>query len=165
LSLHFVPKHDHGKRMLSASATDSPLASFMTSDGTQNGKRSRLDWWAPLGVCSSHTLASCCSRNRDASLINAGHRRRCTYVILPSTSLQTRMFGLSQIASAVRKISFAFGWPHQLPRIGPPTIASARFGTGPRAAWRTIPWRSTNASASFWSTTRRHFFSHRLLSN
>lgn len=138
--VHALPTSDnHGERMLSASATESALASFMTSDGTQIGKRSRLDWWAPLAVCSSHTLASCSSRNREPSLINAGHRRRCTYVILPSTSLQTRTLGLSQIASAARKISFPFGWPHQLPRMGPPTIASARFGRGPRAAWRTIP--------------------------
>ncbi len=84
--------------MLPASATERALASFMTSDGTQIGKRSRLDWWLPLAVCSSHTLASCSSRNRQPSLTNAGHRRRCTYVILPSTSLQTRTLGLSQIA-------------------------------------------------------------------
>jgi hypothetical protein len=135
-----LPTSDnHGERMLSASATDRALASLMTSDGTQTGKRSRLDWWAPLAVCSSHTLASSSSRNRERSLTNAGQRRRCTYVILPSTSLQTRTLGLSQIAPAARKISFPLGWPHQLPRMGPPTIASARFGRGPRPAWRTIP--------------------------
>jgi hypothetical protein len=130
---------NHGERMRSASATERALASFMTSDGTQIGKRSSLDWWFPLALCSSHTLASCSSRNREPSLTNAGHRRRCTYVILPSTSLQTRTLGLSQIAFVARRISFPFGWPHQLPRMGPPTIDSARFGRGPRAAWRTTP--------------------------
>ena len=94
----------HGEKMLSASATERAFASFMTSDVTQIGKRSRLDWWAPLAVCSSHTLASCSSRNREPSLTNAAHRRRCTYVILPSTSLQTRTLGLSQIASVTWKI-------------------------------------------------------------
>jgi hypothetical protein len=141
--------------MLSASATDIALASFMTSEGTQVGKRFCFDWCVPLAVCSFHTFASCSARNREASLTNAGQRRRCTYVILPPISLQTRTLGLSQIASAARKISFPFGWPHQLPGMGPPAISSARFGTGPRAAWRTIPCRSTNASASFWFTTHR----------
>jgi hypothetical protein len=116
--------------MLSASVTDIALASFMTSDGTQVGKRACFDWCAPLAVCSFHTLASCSSRSREASLTNAGQRRRCTYVVLPPISLQTRTLGLLQIASAARKISFPFGWPHQLPRMGPPAIASARFGTG-----------------------------------
>jgi hypothetical protein len=129
----------HCERMLSASATDIALASFMTSDGTQVGKRFCFDWCVPLAVCSFHTLASCSSRNWEASLTNAGQRRRCTYVILPPISLQTRMLGFSQIASAARKISFPFGWPHQLSRMGPPAIASARFGKGPRAAWSTIP--------------------------
>ena len=85
-----VPTRDnHGERMLSASATERALASFITSDGTQIGERSGLDWWFSLALCSSHTLAGCSSRNREPSLANAGHRRRCTYVILPSTSLQT----------------------------------------------------------------------------
>jgi len=139
LSHALLPSANHCERMFSASATESARASFVTSDGTQLGKCSRLDWCAPLRVCSSHTLASCSLRNRVESLTNAGQRRRCTYVILPPISLQTRTLGFSQIASAARKISFPFGWPHQLPRTGPPTIASARFGTGPRAAWRTIP--------------------------
>jgi hypothetical protein len=39
--------------MLSASATERALASFITSDGTQIGKCSRLDWWSPLAVGSS----------------------------------------------------------------------------------------------------------------
>jgi len=47
----------------------------MTSDGPQIGKRSHLDWWAPLAVCSCHTLVGCFSRNRERSLTNAGHRR------------------------------------------------------------------------------------------
>jgi hypothetical protein len=153
LSHAFLPNASQGERIFSASGTESASAAFMTSDGTQLGNCSRLDWCAPLRVCSSHTLASCSFRNREASLINAGQRRRCTYVILPSTSLQTRMSGLAQIAFTARKISFPFGWPHQLPPMAPPAIASARFGRGPRAAWRTIPWRSTNASTSFWFIT------------
>src|SRR4029077_18525316 len=155
-----LPNASQGERIFSASATESASASFITSDGIQLGKCCRLDWCVPLEVCSSHTLASCSLRNREASLINAGHRRRCTYVILPSTSLQTRTSGLSQIALTARKISFPFGWPHQLPRMVPPAIASARFGRGPWAACRTIPWRSTNASASFWFMT---FFGYRLV--
>jgi len=48
---HALPTSDsHGERMLSASATERALASFMTSDGTQIGERSHLDWWAPLAV-------------------------------------------------------------------------------------------------------------------
>src|SRR6266581_7418650 len=52
-------------------------------------------------------------------------------------------------------MSFPRGWPHQLPRIGPPTTASARLGTGPRADCRTMPCFSTNASASAGRITRR----------
>jgi hypothetical protein len=67
--VHAFPISDnHGEKMLSASATERALASFMTSDGTQIGKRSYLDWRAPPAVCSSHTLASCFSRNREPSL-------------------------------------------------------------------------------------------------
>ena len=115
LSHALLPSANHCERMFSASATESARASFVTSDGTQLGKCSRLDWCAPLRVCSSHTLASCSLRNRVESLTNAGQRRRCTYVILPPISLQTRTLGFSQIASAARKISFPFGWPHQPP--------------------------------------------------
>ncbi len=60
---HVLPiSANHGERRLSASATERALASLMTSDGTQIGKRSRLDGWFPLAVCSSHILASCSSQ-------------------------------------------------------------------------------------------------------
>src|SRR5256885_9381037 len=90
---YLLPNASHGERIFSASATESASASFMISAGTQFGKGSCFDWCVPLRVCSSHTLASCSLRNREASLINAGQRRRRTYVILPSTSLQTRTSG------------------------------------------------------------------------
>src|SRR6266480_7699112 len=79
--------------MLSASVTDIALASFMTSDGTEVGKRACFDWCAPLAVCSFHTLARCSSRSREASLTNAGQRRRCTYVILPPISFTNENIG------------------------------------------------------------------------
>src|SRR6266702_4183008 len=52
-------------------------------------------------------------------------------------------------------MSLPRGWPHQLPRIGPPATASARLGTDPRADCRTIPCLSTNAGASAGRITRR----------
>ena len=67
----------------------------------------------------------------------------------PSTSLQTKTSGLSASVAAALKISLPLGCPHQLPRIRPPAMASARLGTGPWAAWRTTPWCLTNASAFF----------------
>ena len=77
------------ERMLSASATDIALASFMTSDGTQVGKRFCFDWCAPLAVCSFHTLASCSSRNREASLTNAG----------PETAMHVRDLASNQFTN------------------------------------------------------------------
>jgi hypothetical protein len=59
LAYALLANSNHCERMLSASATDIALASFMTSDGTQVGKRACFDWCAPLAVCSFHTLASC----------------------------------------------------------------------------------------------------------
>jgi len=48
------------------------------------------------------------------------------------------------MAFAPRKICLPFGWPYQLPFIAVPAIASARFGTGPRADCKTTPSDSTN---------------------
>src|SRR5262249_17378304 len=75
--------------------------------GPPAGRPSRRGGCAPLGVGPSQILASCALRKRAASFTRGGQRRRCTYVILPSTSLQTSTSGLSVTASAARKIS----WP------------------------------------------------------
>ena len=40
--------------------------------------------------------------------------------------VDTNTSSLSEIASATWKISWPFKWHHQMPRIGPPAIASAR---------------------------------------
>jgi hypothetical protein len=148
----------HWERMLSASETDNPAACLMTSAGTQAGKGACRERCAPLGVCSFHTFASCSFRKRRASLTSAGHSRRCTYVILPSTSLHTNTSGLSQTASAARKISFPFarlppqdsgpgrgqleGQLHDVQRMRPPPSASPGLRVHPRHVRRTLNRRS-----------------------
>ena len=59
-----------------------------------------------MAVCSSRTLASWSFPNLPASFTNAGHNRRCTYVTFPSTSLQTRTSGLTEVVAATLKARF-----------------------------------------------------------
>jgi hypothetical protein len=73
--------------MLSVSATERALASFMTSDGTQIGKRSRLDWWFALAVCSSHTFGESFLAESRAEL------DQCW----PQTAMHVRNLALNQL--------------------------------------------------------------------
>jgi hypothetical protein len=128
--------------MLSASVTDIALASFMTSDGTEVGKRACFDWCAPLAVCSFHTLASCSSRSREASLTNAGQRRRCTYVILPPISLQTRTLGTLANRLGSAKNLFPF-W------VAPPAASNRTTGNRLCEIWNRASCGLKDDSATF----------------
>jgi hypothetical protein len=70
---------------------------------------------------------------------------------LSPTSRQTSTSPVSRSAFSRLKISLPLAWPHQLPFTGAPTIASTRFGTGPRADSSTTPFARTkrNSSALF----------------
>src|SRR5262245_42709688 len=56
--------------------------------------------------------------------INAGHSARWTNATLPATSLVARTSPESSSADAIWKIVPPCSCPHQLPRIGPPAMAS-----------------------------------------
>jgi hypothetical protein len=101
---------------------------------------------APDRVCSSSTAARRSSGNRSATRTRAGQTRRWSKVIFPGASRRRR--GESRTRVSTAKISWPDGCPHQLPRIGPPTICSARFGTGPRADCNTTPCSHTQSSGS-----------------
>jgi hypothetical protein len=104
--------------------------------------------WAPDRVCTSSTAARRSRGNRSATRTRAGQTRRWSKVIFPSTRRVATTSGESRTRVSTAKISWPDGCPHQLPRIGPPTICSARFGTGPRADCNTTPCSHTQSSGS-----------------
>ena len=122
-------------------------AARVTAGGTQRGNGTVRSTCRPLAVWISCTAARSRRAKLRANRTSAGQSRRCTYVIFRPTSRQTSTSAESRTARVSQKISFPLAWPHQLPRMRPPTTASARFGTGPRALSRTMPFRLTNESA------------------
>ena len=145
----------HAPHSFRASASDSCSAALVTSLGTQSGKAIVTSLWAPDSVCSSRMA----SRRREpitsASRTSAGHKRRWTYVILPSSNRQTSTSGESRTARVARKISRPLGWPHHVPGIASPAMAAANDGTGPRPLSRTTPCFATKASARSGDTLSR----------
>src|SRR3989475_11415263 len=130
-----------------ASATASRRAARLTAGDTRRGNgTSRSSCW-PLAVWTSCTAARSRRAKLRANRTSAGQSRRCTYVIFRPTSRQTNTSAESRTARVRQKISFPLAWAHHLPRIRPPTTASARVGTGPRALSGTMPFRLTNESA------------------
>lgn len=129
-----------------ASSIDIRRAACFNSGVTQRAKGVVLFLCAPDGVCSWTIAVSRSCPISSASRTSAGHNRRCTKVSLPSTRGKQRTSGESAIVSSAAKISRPRACPHQLPRMGPPVIASARLGTGPRADASTTPCFSTNAT-------------------
>src|SRR3989442_9321600 len=131
----------------SASAAASRRAARFTAGGTHRGNGTTRSSCRPLAVWTSRTAARSRRAKLPANRTSAGHNRRCTYVIFPPTSRQTSTSAESRTARVSQKICFPLACPHQLPRIRPPTTASARFVTGPRSVSRTMPLRLTNDSA------------------
>jgi hypothetical protein len=135
-------------RRASASSTVSSAAAARSSAGIHSGKGTSIVRWAPDRVCTSSTAARRSRGNRSATRTRAGQTRRWSKVIFPSTRRVATTSGESRTRVSTAKISWPDRCPHQLPRIGPPTICSARFGTGPRADCNTTPCSHTQSSGS-----------------
>ena len=132
------PRQQDGKAA-NAALSASRRACASTSAGTQSGNGSDLTTCRPEAVCSSASRASCSGRKCPALRVSAGHSRRCTSVILPATSRQTRTWLEARTARVMEKISLLRGCDHQLPCMVSPATASTRQGTLPCAASSTMP--------------------------
>jgi hypothetical protein len=119
-----------------------------SSEGTQSGKGTAIVWCAPEAVCTSSMAARRSSGNRSAT-----RTRRW-----PEPAVYQGDFPIDQAcgddvgggANAVEHtVDLVTRWmAHQLPRIGSPTIRSARLGTGPCADCITTPCPRSQSSSS-----------------